>query len=485
MKRFKHSWIGVFAVLVMASSCTVTATKTYKVSASLDNDTRAYLVASEPNVWLDTLTYDDDEAHFLGEGEFQTKFLSRGTLKYGGYSIVLEKPGCYPKVYKAYELARGSVVYLEKPSFVERDPLQCPVDIDINDVEIGYASSWSTNNMATGRLVPGYHTGYSYGEDYVSEEEQEKAILGFITQTLLIAKSENNNDSIQIPALRLNMEIEFFTKSQYGYYSYYQEPLVKVELVLKNKAGEEIATVTKEHKLMEESFLIALTEDVEELIKEVPFDDVVNDYIRNLQVEKDEWAQKDIQRSKNSSAQMHDGVVTITTKGGHGSGVIISDDLILTNHHVVGDEEEVAVRTPNGTTYRALLIRTDPYYDIALIRVVKGGLQDMAVPVSTADSIKVGEIAYCVGSPLDVRLDGSVSRGMITGLFTKGAKRHYVVSASVNGGNSGGALLNEQGELIGIVKAKMTGNRVKNIGFAIPVADIEKSLNLKFLSTHE
>ncbi len=153
-----------------------------------------------------------------------------------------------------------------------------------------------------------------------------------------------------------------------------------------------------------------------------------------------------------------------------GSGFIISEDgLILTNHHVVGDAEEIKVKfteDPNEKQTEAEVIGRDPELDLALIKVnVKRKL--IPLPIGNSESLQVGEYVVAVGNPFG--RGHSVTHGIVSakGREAPGLLANYIqTDAPINPGNSGGPLINLDGEVIGINNA--IDARAQGIGFAIP-----------------
>ncbi len=166
-----------------------------------------------------------------------------------------------------------------------------------------------------------------------------------------------------------------------------------------------------------------------------------------------------------------------------GSGIVYSaDGYIITNYHVVQSAVEstgaVSVYLPSDSTnaLAAEVIGYDVSADLAVVKVQKTGLQ----PIETGDSdaIKVGQTAIAIGNPGGMDFMGSVSMGIISGLDrtlqleNSAAEIHLIqTDAAINPGNSGGALVNTQGQLIGINSAKMASENFEGMGFAIPVND--------------
>ena len=159
------------------------------------------------------------------------------------------------------------------------------------------------------------------------------------------------------------------------------------------------------------------------------------------------------------------------TQIGTGSGVIISEDgYIVTNNHVVKDATELEVTLNNNKTYKAKLVGTDSKMDIALLKVQA----DEKLPYATfgnSDNIKIGEWVLAVGNPYN--LTSTVTAGIVSAkardLSNNGIQSFIQTDAAVNPGNSGGALVNTRGELIGIntMISSQTGSYV-GYSFAVP-----------------
>jgi serine protease Do len=162
---------------------------------------------------------------------------------------------------------------------------------------------------------------------------------------------------------------------------------------------------------------------------------------------------------------------------GLGSGVIVDPSgYILTNYHVVKDADEINA-VIDKKEYDAKIIGTDPATDIAVIKIDKKNLP--AVTLGNSDELEVGEWVLAIGNPFDLSLEHTVTAGIISAKGRSGLRLGGEVNyqdfiqtdAAINPGNSGGALVNLQGELIGINTAIIASNTGGNlgIGFAIPI----------------
>jgi Do/DeqQ family serine protease len=162
---------------------------------------------------------------------------------------------------------------------------------------------------------------------------------------------------------------------------------------------------------------------------------------------------------------------------GTGSGVIISEDgYIVTNNHVIKDASQIEITLNNKKSYTAKLIGTDSKMDIALLKINADEKLPYTV-FANSDSVKVGEWVLAVGNPYN--LTSTVTAGIVSAkarnLDTSGIQSFIQTDAAVNPGNSGGALVNTRGELIGIntMISSMTGSYV-GYSFAVPSNNARK-----------
>lgn len=167
-----------------------------------------------------------------------------------------------------------------------------------------------------------------------------------------------------------------------------------------------------------------------------------------------------------------------------GSGIIISNDgYILTNNHIVNssstssyyqvsEASKISVYIyGDDTPYEATIVGTDELTDLAVIKIEKDGLT--AAELGNSDNVKIGEFVMAVGNPLGMQ--NSVSTGVVSAINRKvtdsDGKEYTLIQtdSAINSGNSGGALVNGDGEVIGINTLKFSGTGVEGMGFAIPI----------------
>lgn len=170
-------------------------------------------------------------------------------------------------------------------------------------------------------------------------------------------------------------------------------------------------------------------------------------------------------------------VLTIQTDSGLGSGVVLREDVVVTNAHVVGQTKDVTVVYADGTRSPGTVLATDTVTDLAVVRTER---DDLPVPEFRTELPEPGEVALAIGSPLG--FENTVTAGIISGLHRdipgSAARTHSLVDliqtdAPISPGNSGGALLDATGQVIGINEAYLppTSGAV-SLGFAIPSATV-------------
>ena len=182
-------------------------------------------------------------------------------------------------------------------------------------------------------------------------------------------------------------------------------------------------------------------------------------------------------------------VVTVTVDGTRseslGSGVVISSDgLILTNNHVIDSEGTVSVRLSSGRTVPAMVVATDPANDLALVQAT--GLSGLTpATFGTNESVVVGDTVLAFGAPLG--LENTVTSGIVSAVNrtvdtgTETLNGLLQTDAAINEGNSGGALVDTSGHVIGINVAIVTASQSDSgsigVGFAIPSGTVTKVIS--------
>jgi len=170
-------------------------------------------------------------------------------------------------------------------------------------------------------------------------------------------------------------------------------------------------------------------------------------------------------------------VVTVLTGSGSGSGDLVSNDgYMLTNAHVVGDEKSVRVRWSDGIETVAEVVRVAKDRDIALIKSNPRDRDPLAIK---RGAVTPGARVFAIGSPLGKAYQGTVSSGVVSATRTIEGLRYIQSDVSITHGSSGGALLDENGAVIGIAVSGVDTSYATGINFFIPIGDAMDFLNLE------
>ncbi|MCC5814724.1 MAG: trypsin-like peptidase domain-containing protein [Leptospira sp.] len=163
---------------------------------------------------------------------------------------------------------------------------------------------------------------------------------------------------------------------------------------------------------------------------------------------------------------------------GLGSGIILNDEgYIMTNHHVIKDMDKLTVKLKNQKTFEAELIGSDELMDIALLKIKAPKNAINPIALGNSDKVKVGNWAIAIGAPLG--FEQSFTVGVVSAIQRGGIDNsglsYIQTDAAINQGNSGGPLLNINGQVVGINRmiASQSGGSV-GIGFAIPINEAKK-----------
>lgn len=203
--------------------------------------------------------------------------------------------------------------------------------------------------------------------------------------------------------------------------------------------------------------------------------------------------EKDVTITENGIAdaveKVYDSVIVVSTYQqnqviGTGSGFIYktneSESYLITNHHVVDGGSSFKITYTDGDEVEATLVGSDEYSDIAVLKVeTKEGYE--AVEIGNSNTMRVGDTTFTVGAPLGDVYSWTVTRGILSGKerlvevsLSNSRESDYIMNvlqtdSPVNSGNSGGPISNSNGEVIGVVNAKISSTGVEGIGFAIPI----------------
>jgi serine protease Do len=196
--------------------------------------------------------------------------------------------------------------------------------------------------------------------------------------------------------------------------------------------------------------------------------------VSNIQNQADYWANQE------------------AAEAGSGSGVIYKTDnqyaYIVTNHHVIEGADEIEVQLSDDSVLKAKLLGTDLFSDLAVLRV-DGSQINSTIEMGNSDVLKVGEPVIAIGNPLGLMFAGSVTQGIVSGKqrtipqdFNMDGRPDWQAEviqtdAAINPGNSGGALINMDGQLVGINSMKINQEAVEGIGFSIPINTARPIIN--------
>lgn len=157
-----------------------------------------------------------------------------------------------------------------------------------------------------------------------------------------------------------------------------------------------------------------------------------------------------------------------------GSGIVIdANGNIVTNYHVISGGSDIKVKLNTGNEYSATVVGGDEKTDIAVIKIDAKEELHVAT-IGNSDDVEVGSLAVAIGNPLASELFGTVTAGVISGVnrtMTVGQREMNLIQtdAAISPGNSGGALINKYGEVIGINSVKLVDDAAEGLGFAIPM----------------
>ena len=171
-------------------------------------------------------------------------------------------------------------------------------------------------------------------------------------------------------------------------------------------------------------------------------------------------------------------VVSVVGSRASGTAFLITrDGLALTNHHVIRAQSSLVALNHKGDTLAVRVLRSDSAADVALIQV---GCGPTCATVFLAEDLPpVGEEILVIGTPLDASLSYSASRGIVSGVRRIEGVTSIQTDAAINHGNSGGPMLNEAGQVVGIIAWKVAAEGVEGIGFGIEIGDALNRLGIR------
>jgi S1-C subfamily serine protease len=458
--------------------------KEYRLHGQVEADAKVYLSRYYPIFVRDSLFYDPDIITYIGNGKFDKKiWLSRNAI-ISEYYVVVENSKFGYGVYKAekfYNPRKSTLnISIEEPTPGEFESLDFPLAVELN------AELNNSRNVKTGELyfsknkkfIPaGYMSGYT--DNRVNSDETTEQSFATSMNFILAAMTNQQSGYEIIPDLKLSIDFENEKIKSSNYYS-----PVEIHLNLLLKAGDYVVSerlltdIPRRILYNSEANFYWLFHQIRTFLSEVDVEALKVHFENEYKAVYDEW--ESIFKTNNQEEhKMTKAVVSVISDLGHGSGVIIKKSgFILTNYHVVAGTDTVTVSDYQGNLYEANVYRFNKALDVALL---KSSIDYFEHEASINDNkiLSNGAEVRAIGSPLSEKLAGSISQGNLTGTFQKDNNTYYITSATVNPGNSGGGLFDANGNLIGIINAKIVGYSNHNIGFAIPIKSVLEGLKIR------
>lgn len=217
---------------------------------------------------------------------------------------------------------------------------------------------------------------------------------------------------------------------------------------------------------------------------------IIEKTVNTISIQESDTISSSIDKVYNSQVYIESFKNNNSIASGSGSGFVykVNDNYgyVLTNYHVIEDASKVEITNMEGKTVTATILGGDVYSDVAVLRIEKDAVM-LVAELGSSEDANVGDTIFAVGSPMGKTYIGSVTKGIISGKDRSvttniGTANQYVmevlqVDAALNPGNSGGALVNINGEVIGITSMKLVENEVEGMGFAIPINLVKTMLD--------
>ena len=176
----------------------------------------------------------------------------------------------------------------------------------------------------------------------------------------------------------------------------------------------------------------------------------------------------------------YESIFVIYSGNSAGSGFAIGENTIVTNAHVIANQNDITIYGYDGETYRASVYLIDASFDIAVLSVDGGEFSPLKI--GDSDSIKAGDDIYAIGAPKS--LDYTLTKGVVSNKSRKFGNYTYIqIDAAINSGNSGGPLLNSKGQVIGVNSMKMSD--AEGIGLSIPISSVVSFIENKGVTLTE
>ncbi len=325
--------------------------------------------------------------------------------------------------------------------------------------------------------------------DVSSELNDVLKEVGFIDTTNSMFKMSNNSNLLEAEVTKWGYN-HIYGGAFAGAYTFQLESkwTMKDNLSKETIMEKSFTTVSdiivgnSSNNLYRKGFVNALTKAMVQMMQHDEFPPLMTDKRVKVKSLMEGWSEIAITPGKYTTQKIgvsSKSVATVKTKEGHGSGVFISGDgYLVTNLHVTGQQtEDLEIILSDGVKLKGKVVRSNPVYDLSLVKVEDFKGKPMAL--SASREIELGSTVFAIGTPEDLELGQTVTRGIVSSKRVFNNVDYIQTDVSINHGNSGGALLNENSELIGVVNAKIVGTGVEGVGFAIPSYYIPEALKLR------
>ncbi len=338
-----------------------------------------------------------------------------------------------------------------------------------------------------------YYSGVSEGINFEDKIFSESFISQMKKWGYNVIEEGNSvfKEKQEIPDLAIAGEILTYAKETKGTPGFKVSVWVRWSIfdVFKEKVIYEVNTAgysnTKSKNKFKDELALALTDATQSLINNEGFKNIAKDNDSDNFTDKEGYLLTKIKtRSIENYGEMIKNSIkssiTVKTEYGHGSGFIISSDgYALTNYHVINDADEIEAIFSGDLKLPVKVVAYDEKRDVALLKIVGDGFCPFAIN-KDKNKNTVGTEVIAIGTPRDINLGQSITKGIISGKRVFEEQNFIQTDVSINKGNSGGALINLKGEVVGIIVRKIIGEDVEGLGFAIPINEAIKVLNIKF-----
>ena len=515
--------LGVIPLMLFSGCASILATRNQKVTIEKNEDYEFLVDGEEPNYIAKANKYKfrkergGMQLEFKKEG-YKSEYDVRGLEKSSPWRIVsgiLSIPTfgmilMYDQATKAFRynpVWDYSDVTLDKwPSKTEenKEIILDNVAVNVEGEDFSFRNFYNLvryrNKESDEEVIP-----LDEAKDLVVDNTNFENLLnsvlaeqGYIDTTKKVLKnSYANNLIIEAEIDKINFDLIGTDKTSLLGAAMSDSKVIKIDLSMnwkvKDLYGEELHTIHtdvgsglfSQGYYGEEAVEMAIKDALDEGLMQFLKDPTVQEQLNDRSQEEEEAALEEIALAKSSNyvsdlaGSIKSSVTVIRKDDSHGSGFIISEDgYIITNYHVVsGSKDDLEIVLNNGDRYEGTVVRSSKTADLALIDIEAEGLKPFKFANRNAE---VAEEIYAVGTPTAQDLGQSISRGIVSGVRSgDGGTKLIQTDASINGGNSGGAMVNKQGEVLGVVQAKVKGFGVEGIAFGIPTEVVIEKLKLK------